>query len=69
MNIKVHTTETFADLHGLTEERVRYHCRMGNIDGAIKVPGSGQGCWLIEEGSVIVKKKVGRSVGWRKDKS
>ena len=65
----MHTTESFADLHGISEDQVRYHCRNGNIEGALKVPGSGQGCWLIEVGSEIVHKKVGRRIGYRKDKS
>jgi len=65
---KLYTSLAFADLKDIEVAMVRYHCRVGNVEGAVKVPG-GQGSWLIPDGAEIVEKKVGRRVGYRKKKN
>ena len=67
-NGQLHTTTSYAELHGLTVSNVRYHCANDNIE-CILVAGAGQGVYLIPDGAVIKKKKCGRPKGWRKKNS
>jgi hypothetical protein len=64
--LKLYTTESFGELIGIDAARVRYHCDQGNIQGAVKFPGSGHGAWMIPDGAELTMQKVGRKVGYRK---
>jgi hypothetical protein len=63
-DIKYHTTESYAELHGLTVGQVRYACLHDNLEYKA-IASAGHGTYLIPEDAVIQSKKVGRKVGYK----
>lgn len=59
---RVLTTYGYAELHGLTVDTVRRHCRNGTLKSTW-LPSSGHGTYLIDEYAEIIRKKRGRKPG------
>jgi hypothetical protein len=65
MNETMYTATAYAELHGITVDTVRRHCRKGTLECDL-LAGAGHGMYLIPERAKIQLKKRGRKLGWRK---